>query len=111
MFCLNKNNASAVLNAAAAATAAVIPRTNETASPPPNNNSRYQRLPAENQPSIGVVKLNEEQIAKLNSELDIVENNAHILNEILNEFQSSPKVNDTKSDEDLNLLQVRVRCF
>lgn len=56
-------------------------------------------------PAISVVKLNEEQTAKLNSELDVVETNVHILNEILNEFQSTPKVDDSRAD-DLNLLQV-----
>lgn len=60
------------------------------------------RLP--DQPAMGVVKLNEEQIAKLNSELDVVESNVHILNEILNEIQL---VNNSKADEDdLTLLKV-----
>ena len=55
-------------------------------------------------PPIGVVKLNEEQIAKLNSELDVVESNVHILNEILNELQLANK--SKADDDDLSLLQV-----
>lgn len=60
------------------------------------------RLP-DQPPSMSVVKLNEEQIAKLNSELDVVESNVHILNEILNELQlaNKPKVDQ----DDLTLLQ------
>lgn len=54
-------------------------------------------------PPIGVVKLNEEQIAKLNSELDVVESNVHILNEILNELQLANK--SKADDDDLSLLQ------
>lgn len=55
---------------------------------------------------MGVVKLNEEQIAKLNSELDVVESNVHILNEILNEIQLA---NNSKADEDdLTLLKVKI---
>lgn len=51
-----------------------------------------------------MVKLNEEQIAKLNSELDVVESNVHILNEILNEMQLANK--PKPDDDDLKLLQV-----
>lgn len=68
-----------------------------------HQNRPQSRLP--DQPSVGgVVKLNEDQIAKLNSELDVVENNVHILNEILNELQLT---NNSKADEDdLTLLKV-----
>ena len=68
-----------------------------------HQNRPQSRLP--DQPSVGVVKLNEDQIAKLNSELDVVENNVHILNEILNEIQLA---NNSKADEDdLTLLKVK----
>jgi hypothetical protein len=87
---------------------AVTRASNETVASQPN---KYQRLPNDAQPAIGVVKLNEDQIAKLNSELDIVENNVHILNEILNELQSGGAKDNSNPDaakksEDLTLLQV-----
>lgn len=104
----NKNGPAAAAAAAAVTAAVAVTRaSNETVASQPN---KYQRLPNDAQPAIGVVKLNEDQIAKLNSELDIVENNVHILNEILNELQSGgAKANSNpdadKKSEDLTLLQ------
>lgn len=67
------------------------------------NQMRQPRMP-DQPPSVGVVKLNEEQIAKLNSELDVVEGNVNVLNEILNELQHG---GNSKADEDdLTLLKV-----
>jgi hypothetical protein len=63
----------------------------------------FQRLPTEAfNPSGTVVKLNDEQAAKLNSELDIVDSNVQVFNEILTELEKSP---DDK-DKDLSLLLV-----
>jgi hypothetical protein len=61
----------------------------------------FQRLPTEAfNPSGTVVKLNDEQTAKLNSELDIVDSNVQVLNEILTELEKSPD----QTDKDLSLL-------
>ena len=49
---------------------------------------QFGHLPA-SELSAAAIKLNEEQIAKLNSELDIVDCNVQVLNEILNNIQSS----------------------
>lgn len=56
-------------------------------------------------PTGTVVKLNEEQIAKLKSELDVVDNNVQVLNEILTELQSSTASKSlTQNEKDLGLL-------
>jgi hypothetical protein len=69
---------------------------------------RFMRV-SEQQMSNGVVKLNEEQAAKLNSELDIVESNVQVLNEILTHLQSngSTNLNNSRSEqnEDVVLLK------
>jgi hypothetical protein len=58
----------------------------------------FQRLPPEAfNPSGTVVKLNEEQIAKLNSELDVVDSNVQVLNEILTEIQTNSSSDGSKA--------------
>ena len=54
------------------------------------------------------IKLNEEQIAKLNSELDIVDNNVLIMNEILTELHSLSyeKLSSSEKKKDIDLLKV-----
>jgi hypothetical protein len=66
---------------------------------------QYQRL---NEAQVtGIVRLNEDQTAKLNSELDIVESNVQVLNEILTHLQSSAgKANNAEQSEDLSLVKV-----
>ena len=58
-------------------------------------------------PSGTVVKLNDEQTAKLNSELDIVDSNVQVLNEILAELEKS----SDQSDKDLSLLIVVLHSY
>ena len=58
-------------------------------------------------PSGTVVKLNDEQTAKLNSELDIVDSNVQVLNEILAELEKS----SDQSDKDLSLLIVALFSY
>lgn len=57
--------------------------------------------------SAAAVRLNEEQIAKLKSELDIVDNNILVMNEVLTEHQpsDSKKPTASKISEDISLLQ------
>lgn len=94
-------------------------------SPPPSHpqppqlaanlqNARYQRLNEAHQlPSGGVIRLNEDQMGKLNSELDIVESNVQVLNDVLTHLQqqsNSTKLNDP-SNEDVLLAKVRIPRF
>ncbi len=53
------------------------------------------------------VRLNEDQIAKLKSELDIVDNNVLVMNEVLTEYQPSDSKKPVKSQvaDDIALLQ------
>lgn len=53
-----------------------------------SNSHQFQRLPESHIPG-AAIKLNEEQVAKLNSELDVVDCNVQVLNEILNNIQSA----------------------
>lgn len=57
--------------------------------------------------SAAAVRLNEEQIGKLKSELDIVDNNILVMNEVLTEHQPSDgkKPAASKVSEDISLLQ------
>jgi hypothetical protein len=75
---------------------------NRTVSSP---QTQFTRLP-QSQISASAIKLNEEQIAKLNSELDIVESNVQVLNEILSDLAST-KVENYK-DSDINLVRVSI---
>lgn len=54
------------------------------------------------------VRLNEEQTAKLQSELDVVENNVLVMNELLNEIQQMDKMNLQSAEvkNDILLLSV-----
>jgi hypothetical protein len=66
--------------------------------------NQYQRL---NETQVtGIVRLNEDQTAKLNSELDIVESNVQVLNEILTHLQSDKNIGSTEQSEDLTLVKV-----
>jgi hypothetical protein len=63
----------------------------------------------QSQISASAIKLNEEQIAKLNSELDIVESNVQVLNEILSDLASTKAENYKESD--VNLVRVCIFIF
>lgn len=69
---------------------------------------QYSHLPT-SELSAAAIKLNEEQIAKLNSELDIVDCNVQVLNEILNNIQSASSSASVASaaapTHDIELLQ------
>jgi hypothetical protein len=66
--------------------------------------NQYQRL---NETQVtGIVRLNEDQTAKLNSELDIVESNVQVLNEILTHLQSDKNISINEQSEDLTLVKV-----
>lgn len=84
-------------------TPAFKPQTNQMNHSPPASN-----LFASSKKPTGVIKLNDEQIAKLNSELNVVESNVQVFNEILTEVQSKPSKNFqlTNDSEDLILLRV-----
>lgn len=75
-----------------------------------NPNSNFQRL-NEHQIAGTAIKLNEDQMGKLSSELNIVDSNVQVLNEILSEVQSalaSGKISKQKlnqNDKDIALLK------
>jgi len=54
------------------------------------------------------VRLNEEQMAKLQSEFDVVDNNVLVMNELMNEFQTMDKMNFESNEvkKDIVLLKV-----
>ena len=81
----------------------IIPQP-QAAAPP----KQYSHLPT-SELSAAAIKLNEEQIAKLNSELDIVDCNVQVLNEILNNIQSASSSASAAAppSHDIELLQVR----
>ena len=78
---LNINTASANNAPLASPTRHTLPRSS-------NVNPQFQRL-ADPPLSGTVIKLNDEQMVKLNSELDIVDSNVQVLNEILTEVNNS----------------------
>ena len=94
----NQNQATSINNSNAPITSpsrqsTTLPRTQNT------NPQQFQRLI--DPPISGtVIKLNDEQIVKLNSELDIVESNVQVLNEILTE------VNNAVANGSLNIKQI-----
>jgi hypothetical protein len=67
-----------------------------------NSNANPQQFQRLIDPPISgtVIKLNDEQIVKLNSELDIVDSNVQVLNEILTE------VNNAVANGSLNIKQI-----
>ena len=67
----------------------------------------FQQLPEQPIPG-SAVRLNEEQMAKLQSEFDVVDNNVLVMNELLNEFQTIDKMNlqSTEVKKDIVLLRV-----
>jgi hypothetical protein len=69
---------------------------------PRNSNANPQQFQRLIDPPISgtVIKLNDEQIVKLNSELDIVDSNVQVLNEILTE------VNNAVANGSLNIKQI-----
>ena len=75
-----------------------------------NPNSNFQRL-NEHQVAGTAIKLNDDQMVKLSSELNIVDSNVQVLNEILSEVQSalaSGKISKQKlnqNDKDIALLK------
>lgn len=75
----------------------------------------HDQRPRINDPQISMssaIKLNEEQLAKLNSEIDVVENNVQVFNEILTEFQNNANLsklyqqNDSMVEKDITLIKV-----
>ena len=66
---------------------------------------QFNAVPSE---AVATIKLNEEQIAKINSELDIVDNNVLIMNEILTELHSLSfdQLNSAEKEKDIDLLKV-----
>lgn len=66
--------------------------------------SSQQNYVSPNRP-VGVIKLNDEQWTKLNSELSIVESNVQVFNEILNELQARTNKQLSENDQDLILLR------
>lgn len=54
---------------------------------------------------VGVIKLNDEQWGKLNSELSIVESNIQVFNEILSEAQSKANKQFQENDQDIALMK------
>ena len=79
----------------------------------PTSPNRPLRQPTEQRaPTIpgSAVRLNEEQMAKLQSELDLVDNNILVMNEILNEVQKMDKMNLQSAEvkNDIFLLQVKI---
>ena len=62
------------------------------------------------------VRLNEEQMAKLQSEFDVVDNNVLVMNELLNEFQTMDKMNFQSNEVKKDIVLLRVKfclslCF
>lgn len=80
--------------------------TNQTAALPQAQMLQPQSLKTIVPGSAAAVRLNEDQIAKLKSELDIVDNNILVMNEVLTEHQPNQSKNPKKSNvtDDISLL-------
>jgi hypothetical protein len=68
----------------------------------------FQQLPEQPIPG-SAVRLNEEQMAKLQSEFDVVDNNVLVMNELLNEFQTMDKMNFQSNEVKKDIVLLRVK--
>jgi hypothetical protein len=57
------------------------------------------------------VRLNEEQMAKLQSELDVVDNNVLVMNELLTEIQTADKITLQSSETQKDIVLLKVCCI
>jgi len=58
-----------------------------------------------------LTQLNEQQLAKLQSELDVVQGNMRVLSEMLAYFTNPDQNNKQPDSADLELLNVRIQCL
>ena len=115
---MNRNDSAGASSSSAAAAAAVTDRSDSRqasslTSPRQQQQVNFKHMPLEPPVPGSAVRLNEEQMAKLQSELDVVDNNVLVMNELLTEIQTADKITlqSSETQKDIMLLKVFFYLF